>query len=519
MQILFIPTLLLSSSYATCTTKEDCNEGTCINNICKCKYGFHLYNGYCDKSCKHGNFSRVQDKCICDEGWKRASFSNTLEWFKDVCTQYKCKSDQECRRLLPNVDNPTCPVKGWDCYCYNKLWYENNDAKCMGFMYWLSVSAVKIYLYLSIKVYPYIFATLIIISIPFGTRRYRCDHYRSWWCNFKRKLGIQIICHGECTRKKRFYFRDDFALSIYNFKLFIWWYTFTTCLVIIFAFVWSIALWMLVLLLLVIIGIVLCLGLCASTGEGGLICFDCQTTDCICSCDNSSNDDNNSVMTINEQYLSTNGPLPESEYSICCIACLKKYSICKPIVYLINSYPNFPDNLQGGIVGYLSGTHILNSKNINKIPGYILSLKWIKKNRDLRHDKSWQQSVSAFMNDQYNSISTVPTLKNIKRTSITSDLINKESVIISTYKHITVHTHENPITLNGVCATNRECIQDDECWICCNFPVKWHKWDCNHVYCQTCSYTMINKDIPCPLCRKVTLQVHSYPLEHSSLLS
>ena len=40
MRILFLPTLLMSSSYAICATKDDCNKGNCINNICKCKKGW-----------------------------------------------------------------------------------------------------------------------------------------------------------------------------------------------------------------------------------------------------------------------------------------------------------------------------------------------------------------------------------------------------------------------------------------------------------------------------------------------
>ena len=62
---------------------------------------------------------------------------------------------------------------------------------------------------------------------------------------------------------------------------------------------------------------------------------------------------------------------------------------------------------------------------------------------------------------------------------------------------------------------NREFIQDDECWICYHTPSYWHKWDCGHVFCQTCSCAMIDKDIPCPLCRRIT-SVHSYPIEYGS---
>ena len=76
---------------------------------------------------------------------------------------------------------------------------KNSEAKCMDFMYWLSFTIWKGYIYLMIRIYPPLFISLIIISLPLGTRRYRCDHYRSWWNKIKQFCGFPIKCQGKCT--------------------------------------------------------------------------------------------------------------------------------------------------------------------------------------------------------------------------------------------------------------------------------------------------------------------------------
>tara|TARA_Y100000748_G_C15497522_1_gene488734 strand:- start:268 stop:1908 length:1641 start_codon:yes stop_codon:yes gene_type:complete len=545
MKVLFI--LLFTHAHSECVSKSDCRHGNCINgkcecdkewrgntcnepfcvfgkitgdNTCSCYYGHTLHDGYCDINCQHGNFSQSSGRCACNTGWKHASFSDTINWFKGICNQFKCQSDYHCQQLLPHVKEPSCPVKGWNCYCRNNIGYENNDAKCMGFMYWLSMTIWKGYKAIMLNIYPYLFGGFIIISIPFGTRRYRCDHYRSWWNRLKIKCGCLIHCQGDCPRKKRFYFRDDFALSLYWFKSALWWYTFSSTIMLVFAFIWSIALWMLVIILIIIISISICISaLCGAGSDGGGNGAECCCCDQDC-CGQGSygqgccyyggyEDDN----LTHHSYWYAYGPLPNQHRQS------KSGYITTLFIYLINSYPVFPDNLQGGCVGYICGTHVLNGHNLYNRVGKLLSLNWCRNSRDLRDHNIWRSSITNYITNQYQSTNQSPSLKTIKRTSLVSQLIEHDPVIITSYNYIQLYSHEQPIIDKKLTVTNRQFIQDDECWICYHGPSYWHKWDCGHVFCQTCSFTMIDKDMPCPLCRKVTNSVHSYPIEYQSVRS
>lgn len=547
-----------------CISKLDCHHGNCVNgkcecdkewegptcnkpfcvfgtvnseNKCSCKYGHTLHKGYCDKPCNHGNFSQVTGKCECGKGWGHAGFTDTIDWFKGECNQFKCQSNNQCKHLLPHAKNPSCPVKGWNCYCPTNIGHENGDAKCMDFMYWLSFTIWRGYQFLLIHIYPTLFITLIIISLPLGARRYRCDHYRSWWNKLKQYCGFPIKCKGDCTRKKRFYLRDDFALSIYWFKSGLWWYTFSTCTMLIAGFIWSIALWMLVILLFICIGIAICVGaICGAGGggggHGGGECDGCCDEGCCMidysgggCCETSTQEGNTTI--INNYYWYSYGPLPSDNccdhccYG-CCDGCCNTKNCClchifTPLIYLINTYPLFPDNFQGGLIGYISGTHILNGHNLYTITGDFLSLDWCRSTNDLRNNDEWRMAISTHISEHYNSLTQSPSVQSIKRISISSKFIETDPVIITNYGHVQLYTHENPMSGEKISEMNREFIQDDECWICYHTPTHWQKWDCGHVFCQTCSYAMIDKDIPCPLCRRITNSVHSYPIEHGSL--
>ena len=211
------------------------------------------------------------------------------------------------------------------------------------------------------------------------------------------------------------------------------------------------------------------------------------------------------------------GPLPDKLHYF------KNTKYCKyiftPLYYLLQTCPSMPDNLQGGIVGYIAGTHILNSCNVNKYIGSILSLRWARVHIDLRDNIEWHNKINHYITNNYNTISITPSLKSIKRFTSRSSFIHSESVIQSIYNYIVLYTYDYPIIDNKLSYFNLEFIRDDECWICNQMPSRWHKWGCDHVFCQTCSFYMIEKDIPCPLCRKVSTIVQSYPIEHLSSLN
>ncbi len=106
-----------------CISKLDCHHGNCVNgkcecdkewegptcnkpfcvfgtvssnnNKCSCNYGHTLHKGYCDKPCNHGNFSQDTGKCECGKGWGHAGFTDTIDWFKGECNQFKCQSNNQ----------------------------------------------------------------------------------------------------------------------------------------------------------------------------------------------------------------------------------------------------------------------------------------------------------------------------------------------------------------------------------------------------------------------------------------
>lgn len=527
--------LLIQYTASQCTLTSECNHGECIsgscicneqwsspdcntpvcvygsmvNGECYCLYGSTLQNGYCDKSCKHGNFSTSTGECVCNKGWRRAIFSDTLNWFKGVCNQFQCQSNYHCALLLPTVTNPQCPIKGSNCYCSHNMGYENDNAKCMGFMYWLSFYAFDIYKYVCIHLYWKIYSVLIVVSIPLGSRRFHCDHHRSRWD----RCGRQSRCKGECVRARRIYIRDDLSISIYWFKSMVWMYTFSTCLMLTLGILWSMALWMLIAGILLCVGIMLCC--MALSSGGGVDCAICGIGDCgDCGGGCCDRPDTVSSYTGNHYYIYTGGPMPNRNYTMHSTACCAYKWVFVPLLYVLNSYPPFPDNILGGMLGYILGTHILNSTHLNDTRAYILSLTWTSSNRDLRNNEVWRKNVQEYLTTNYAATGCSPSLQSITRRTIRSSLLDTKPLYLYKHRECNVYTYDTPIPPSKVSEINQEFIENKECWICYEAPSQWHQWDCRHVFCQTCSIHMLDIDMPCALCRKVTNNVYTYPLEN-----
>ncbi len=296
-----------------CYTASDCNNnGNCINGVCNCNldwegttcshancvfgeiknrkclcnYGSDLINGICTKKCENGIFNNRTNTCECNENWDTAGITDTIDWLKGTCSQFKCKTDNQCSELLPEVKDATCPVKGWNCYCgFGNLGHENTKAGCMSFTYALSISAFKLYKYLCLKLIWKISLVLAIISIPFGRKRPNCDHHRSWLAAIKKCLGVGSRGDGSCAHIKRFCVRDDFALSLYWIKSGIWWYTFFSALILILGYIWSMVLWIIIGIVLLCFACMVCVG-AVSTGNGpNNSNSDCCKSDCNCCSD------------------------------------------------------------------------------------------------------------------------------------------------------------------------------------------------------------------------------------------
>ncbi len=581
---------------AACQVANDCHQhGDCVNGVCQCQaswtgescqtpncvggtidkqgtchcdFGSSLREGICTKDCKHGVFQNTTGKCQCNDNWSTAGITDTIDWLKGSCSQFKCQTSNQCQSLLPSVSNPSCPVKGWNCYCgFSHLGFQNNQAGCMSFPYAFSVAVFKVYKYLCLSLFWKIGLSLAIISLPFGRRRPNCDHHRSWMAKIKNCLGCPTTCDGSCIYQKRWCLRDDFALSLYFVKTTCWWYMLASCLIAILGYIWSMILWIIISVVLIVAACAACLALCNGNDSNSnndcdncercLCCSDCNGTGC---CSQSYTSHGN---TYNTNIVYIGGPYPDpcwgcycceptpyygstertSSYprsnSIdrnmnsssndnddcgngkcgCCCCCFT------PLKYLVSIYPVFPENLHGGFVGYLMGTHIKK----NNYTGGNRFIDWMSlsqfRTRDLRHNQEWRQTIRGHLIHNYNETTInindddhvpQPLYENY------GDILSKPLIPASApplkhdyrtvYKYgLYLNNYALPIT-EEISIVNRDHINANECWICCEPAVKWHVWkSCRHAYCESCSEKMLSQKMPCPLCRNAPIGVDVYP--------
>ena len=358
---------LVTSSLAT---PNECLFGQITSSGCVCPLGSVNINGICTKQCHHGDFSNITGKCTCWNNWAKAGITDTIDWIDNECTQFKCQSDSECQKLTGFSDS-SCPVKNWNCYCGIKHHGWGTDkVQCMAIMYSISTFTIKLYIELCKEWIWKIFALLALVSLPFGRRRIRCDHHTSWLAYVKKIFAIEIDCAGNCVNEKKLKISDDLALSVYWLKSCIWWYGFLSLLVLSLAYIWSIIFW-------IIIGVILvafmCLMLCGAMSDGGDGCED-ACGDACCACGSSNFDPNynyNTFNTTNYNIIYVGGPYPDN--NCCCYDpyredtnteqdkfCSQCLCCCLiPIFKMIENYPKFPENLHGGLTGFIMGTHIL----------------------------------------------------------------------------------------------------------------------------------------------------------------
>ena len=555
-------------------TGDSCDSANCVfgtigqNGKCKCDFSSNLVNGVCIKNCQHGVFLNTTDKCQCNENWETAGITDTIDWFKGTCSQFQCKSTQQCVSLLAEIDTPTCPIHGWNCDCgFSHLGHSNENAGCMSFTYLFSIRAFLLYKYLCINVFWKICLILFTISLPFGRRRPHCDHHRSWMAALKRTVGIANTCQGECVYKVRWCLRDDLALSLYWLKSTIWWYGLATSIILMLGYSWSLILWVAVLLMMIGVGCMMLCAACAGGGNGGGgDCSDCS--DCgVCCCDDCCCLQTHGTMggnsyTTNIIYIG--GPYPGNSGCFdCCYGNSSYYSTrhsttrhsttrhsthntpstnlidrsnandntnrnnkncccwCfRPLYYLWKMYPIFPENLQGGVIGYLMGTHITNStyRGRNRFIDF-MSLRQFRRN-DLRNNMEWQETVSKHLQNysppptplvpEMVSLSNLYLTKNNVKSSQSDNLMTPTTRQITNIKGVYINNYNYSI-LNIDHIVNKIHLEENECWICNEEPIKWHIWkSCNHAFCENCSTQMLERKMTCPLCRNAPIGIDSY---------
>jgi len=498
------------------------------------------------RECRHGVWENTSQKCKCFDGWGTAGITDTVDFLEGVCEQYHCQSDQLCSDLLGF--EATCPKPGWNCYCG---WHwalqagghgfetqnKTHGAECMGIMYTFSVWATEGLWRIMCFLWK-CFGIAALVMFPFGRKRTICDHHwPSIWNSARRCLNCAPTCNGECVLSSTYtldIFKDDLAWSLYVLDIGVWSYLLLVVLYIMVFGIWCILLWIGVLI--IILG-ALC-GLCCVAlggGGGGDISCDCACDHGLCggnSIDGLTAEGNLDAggtdllywygpwtHSATDNYMLLNGPtMGPTEGTCCCCDCCSRQVCGGPIGYLMFRFPVMPENMWGGCLGLLMGTHHFTPTQRMYTGGnsFVEFLRFgCLRRRDLHANEEWRARVRDFV--MGSTVSPQPTLtrrftQGSVNEQVTTQTMNVHGQDLEVYQvgraHATVIDREFDEDRDRCWSHNFEDYKKNECWICCSSHDNWDLWlSCHHMFCQNCSTRMLQARLPCPLCRVASSNV------------
>lgn len=468
------------------------------------------------------------DSCRCDSGWRQAGLTDTIEFLEGACTQYQCVSDERCEQTT-GVAGAKCVVPGWNCLCpfeyslkssllgydtYSDVGGGGTGGRCMGLLYWISVRGSTVCAD-ALKRGWSPFIILAFLFLPFGQRRTACTHQSPGLLN----LGLWMVgfkCRGDCLERSLRH--DTYALSIWAMEMCLWYhflivYFWATCL-----WVWCVAVWLMVIVILVVAAIVACvigaLGMGGSGGgndcrccENGCDCKCCDQVDCDVCCPTpfgggSSFSSDLIFYTVggNDRNCSCH---PGNTNCCCFTHC------CHPLAYVITLLPRFPQNLLGGAIGRLClGTHASlggTRNNAGPLSGlrWLLSLPWWQ--RDLHSDEGWRRRVRVYLSQADARSGEAP--NQFRMDAPQAPRVPLLPHQCGTVRGIPVRSSP-PFKLEQGCVPSTFADYEARvCWICAESRGVFDMYTCGHIFCSTCSDTMLQRRMPCPLCRKAPLSV------------
>ena len=593
---LFVFAVICLFTTHACITQSDChNNGDCVNGMCKCApewkgntcdqafcrfgqilsngachcdWGQTLRDGVCTRQCLHGHMSMTTGKCVCDPEWKTAGITDTIDYIKGSCAQFQCQSNTQCRKLLPNVPDATCPVVGWNCDCgFAHAGYSNDHVGCMNSMYVLNIHILRFYRFVCTKVFWCYGLLLAGIALPFGRRRERCDCRRSWWIHFQRCAGYHVpTCDGRCPYIRQFRFRDEFALTIWTLKVTVWLYLFASFVVLLIAFLWTLIVWVCIALILVAVAIIGCIGACSEgggdgcSGDGCTGCADNGCGGCCGCCDTHHSQDhwsgtdygtvnNYNILVYPYSYPYGYGYGYGYGSDTCCDGCCqtsysgttsnqrnkRHRSTCcccfYPLIWMIHTFPSFPENLQGGIVGLCLGTHVL--RRSSEMPHkescivHCLSLQWSNWAPQPSHlNEEYRGKIRTAMGltTDYPVSSTIHREREFRqRPPVIEDTQTLETKLTEDSDELTEDSGESIELISPVQVYHTETVPFDkriynyeymqECGICLTTPNQngVALWSCGHIICKECSDNLISKQALCVYCKRAPWKVDIYP--------
>lgn len=160
---------------------------------------------------------------------------------------------------------------------------------------------------------------------------------------------------------------------------------------------------------------------------------------------------------------------------------------------LAETLPRLPENMLGGILGFLLGTHPLRNQydSDSQVVRILARPCWTLSNRSERwrryiyewlHEREAHEAVSL----QGGAVAEIRREGGSNRSTIGGVVIEHELGTFSSADSI----------------FNFEDYESKTCWICQNPADRWDLWiSCRHVFCERCSSEMLKRSMPCPLCR------------------
>lgn len=521
------------------------------------------YNDENYTRCGHGMWNSVYEQCDCYDGWKVAGPTDTFAFLQGKCTQSMCTSNSQCVQDLYDVlsygDDAICVHAGWNCYCgWHYAWMngltgaENENAKCMGVLYVLSVSGGRAVLWFIQNTWR-LFAVLSLLCLPLGQTHVRCQHrnpdtmrllqgfLKKFCYNSVLYSGYsqdQGICDGRCSQHPISNWFYTFAWSIYVLDFMVVLYALLAVLYALFLISWAIAMWLVVAAIIVIAAaaaaVAAVIGSCGCSGENTsgpcCDCPSCSSIDncCDCSfcgcCEDTSNLPDIIFYDAGDFYngsISTTPPaLSLTRRSFC--------GLCRPLAWIISKFPRAPANAWGGFLGLCMGT---TEGGTYEGGNCFVDFLAFRPRNDAHDDTHWRDAISAFIysySDDRVLLSDRdpmhrPDYESVSRAASRQPLLLPSGTVgINALHGKTLIQSPSPFTAHD--NVTDSCFEDykkNECWICraCNsnrtdIPAdrQWHLWvDCGHMYCHQCSSEIARRRMPCPLCRRCSSRIKEGP--------
>ena len=473
-----------------------------------------------------------------------------VEMLEGVCSQYECVDDATCRHAT-GVAEATCVVPGWNCLCpfsyslksnmegydtYHDVDGKGSGGRCMGILFFLSVrgstasaSAMKA------GWLPFLVAAILLL--PFGQRRVTCTHHESSVHNMLLRATCHVCAEGRCVDNPSW--EDDYAWSLKCVECCLWYHlailsVWMSCLG-----TWCVAVALLAIAIMIVACIVGCVlgALGLGDGGGGGDCKCCEG-DCKC-CEGCEGCDGCCSASVpfggNGDVLIfyTGGPSGGGDCGACCAGCGDdgcccargggpRCGLCFLFLYVLSMLPRLPQNMLGGALGRCClGTHLLSRSEAGAAGGHfngVFSLNWMRGGESTYGNSDWRARVRSYLRNEDASRVGAPSQQTMRDSDGRNDgnrtpFLGARSPgdYRATIRGVPVSSSlDRPFEIaQDACVPNTFAdYRTATCWICCEESIKgFHLYTCGHIFCAMCSVKMLERGMPCPLCRRKPLHV------------